>query len=144
MKKIKKSIKKKFELKRMSGIALCVFSIFIVISVMNKLIFKQDDWLYTSLSWSLAYGIGLLVRPFVLDSKREQKDNVLYQVVTIVVVFMLSAFLMGVLFNVQRWFVYTWSITVPYGVAIVVGRDFYHEEEYEEDEENEYEGIKII
>lgn len=87
-----------------SGVA-----IFVVISVLNKLIFKEEDWLYrtlvTCIPWIVAKPI---IYYFVQDKKRKRGPLV---VSTAICVFIGSLFVLGVCLSLEEYWWKAFMIT---------------------------------
>lgn len=144
MKKVKiKSKNKKIKLNRMLKIFATSIIVFVEIGVWYKLLFKQNDWLYISLVWAVAYGLGLVIKRFVYSQEKAEITNRNLFIGGIVAVATISAFVSGIILDSTRWFAYLCSAAIPYVISILVGHDFYNPED-EQRENNTISEVKII
>lgn len=87
-----------------SGVA-----IFVVISVLNKLIFKEEDWLYRTLATCIPWIVAKpIIYYFVQDKKRKRGPLV---VSTAICVFIGSLFVLGVCLSLEEYWGKTFMIT---------------------------------
>ena len=87
-----------------SGVA-----IFVVISVLNKLIFKEEDWLYRTLATCIPWIVAKpIIYYFVQDKKRKRGPLV---VSTAICVFIGSLFVLGVCLSLEEYWWKAFMIT---------------------------------
>ncbi|MBQ8042621.1 MAG: hypothetical protein IJ272_00530 [Clostridia bacterium] len=87
-----------------SGVA-----IFVVISVLNKLIFKEEDWLYRTLATCIPWIVAKpIIYYFVQDKKRKRGPLV---VLTAICVFIGSLFVLGVCLSLEEYWWKAFTIT---------------------------------
>ena len=87
-----------------SGVA-----IFVVISVLNKLIFKEEDWLYRTLATCIPWIVAKpIIYYFVQDKKRKRGPIV---VSTAICVFIGSLFVLGVCLSLEEYWWKAFMIT---------------------------------
>jgi len=87
-----------------SGVA-----IFVVISVLNKLIFKEEDWLYRTLATCIPWIFAKpIVYYFLVDKKRKRWPLVIS---TAIYVFGVSLFILGVCLSVEGYWWNAFMIT---------------------------------
>lgn len=83
--------------------------IFVVISVLNKLIFKEEDWLYRTLATCIPWIFAkLTIYYFVIDKKRKRLPLV---VSTTICVFIGSLFVLGVCLSLEEYWWKAFMIT---------------------------------
>ena len=87
-----------------SGVA-----IFVVMSVLNKLIFKEEDWLYRTLATCIPWIVAKpIIYYFVQDKKRKRGPIV---VSTTICVFIGSLFILGVCLSLEEYWWKAFMIT---------------------------------
>lgn len=85
---------------------------FIIVSILNKLLFKSDDWLYRSLVTSVTWGVVIPIKYyFIIDKKYN-----LWAVITILMltVIILSLFVTGVCLSLPNYWLHTGYITYAF------------------------------
>ena len=105
-------------LKRLGKELLLSVILFIILAVMHKLFFLEEDWLYNSAMWCIFWTIGDFIANSFNETNSGIKDTILYNVILIFLVFFISAFIVGVLLNNSIWLkIVVNDITVPLGIS---------------------------
>lgn len=99
-------------------IIVCVIS-FIILAVINKLLFKEENWLYESACCAIVYSIGSYISPFLTSATEGIKSNIILRLGLIALLFFIVAFILGVLFNMTTWLEHTMFITFVFGFSII-------------------------
>lgn len=90
------------------GIEICVLS-FIFVSILNKLLFKEVDWLERSLATCIPYIFTIpIMYYYIVDKKRKRWPLVGS---TAICVFIGSIFLLGVCLSIDEYWLLTWRFT---------------------------------
>ncbi len=97
---------------------------FIIFSVMYKLFLYREDWLSFSIVWSISWTVGRFVTQSIAILEKGVWFNIITDVVIIVIVFILGAFIMGVLLNIAQWKDILASILVPLGSGLIITNVF--------------------
>ena len=97
---------------------------FIIFSVMYKLFLYREDWLSFSIVWSISWTVGRFVIQSIAILEKGVWFNIITDVVIIVIVFILGAFIMGVLLNIAQWKDILASVLVPFGSGLIITNVF--------------------
>ena len=97
---------------------------FIIFSVMYKLFLYREDWLSFSIVWSISWTVGRFVTQSIAILEKGVWFNIITDVVIIVIVFILGAFIMGVLLNIAQWKDILASTLVPFGLGLIITNVF--------------------
>ena len=98
--------------------------IFIIFSVMCKLFLYREDWLSFSIVWSISWTVGRFVAQSIAILEKGVWFNIITDVVIIVIVFILGAFIIGVLLNIAQWKDIFNSTLVPFGSGLIITNVF--------------------
>ena len=96
---------------------------FIISSVTYKLFLYREDWLSFSIAWSISLTVGRFVTQSIAILEKEGMVCIIIDVVIIVIVFILGAFIMGVLLNIAQWKDIFNSTLVPFGLGLIITND---------------------
>ena len=107
-------------LKRLGNVLLVSVIIFITLAVMYKLVMKDENWLYASAMWTIFWMIGSFIAESFNETNSGIKGTILYNVILIFLVFVISAFVVGVLLNKETWLTIVADITIPLGMSSLV------------------------
>lgn len=97
---------------------------FIIFSVMYKLFLYREDWLSFSIVWSISWAVGRFVTQSIATLEKGIWFNIMTDVVIIVTVFILGAFVMGVLLDIAQWKDILASTLVPFGLGLIITNIF--------------------
>ena len=99
-------------------------AIFMINSILNKLLFLMDDWLFCSLMQSTSWGLGYYIRT-EFNYKYSDTDfsyyleNVILKKASIILsVFIILTFSLGVVFNYSNWWEIEVHIIVPFAISV--------------------------
>lgn len=96
-----------------------VFTIgnFIIISILNKLLAKYDDWLYRSLVLAVPYVFAIPIKYYGIVDKRRKKWPVV--IFTTLFVGIITLFITGVCLPIEDYWWQTFYITFFFGWAMI-------------------------
>lgn len=97
---------------------------FIIFSVMYKLFLYREDWLSFSIVWSISWAVGRFVTQSIATLEKGIWFNIMTDVVIIVTVFILGAFVIGVLLDIAQWKDILASTLVPFGLGLIITNIF--------------------
>ena len=126
-------------LKRLSGYLFLAVMLTMALTVMHKLIFKSEEWLWLSVSWSVVYVSAIPCKSFVINETDDLFHRILSGAFATICVFLLTAFVIGVALNKSDWFKYTFDITAPFAFALALGHPLKESQSKIEDEKEEIE-----
>lgn len=107
-------------LKRLGNVLLVGVILFITLAVMHKLLMKDEDWLYASAMWTIFWMIGSFIAKSFNETNSGIKETIQYNVILIFLVFVVSAFVVGVLLDKSTWLKIVAEITIPFGMSLLV------------------------
>lgn len=93
--------------------------IFIILCVVHKLFNHREDWLFYSAIWAIPWAIGYFISKAQILKVKKIWKRIIYKLVIIFLVFILTAFVFGVLLNLQIWQYFVSSITISFGFSIL-------------------------
>lgn len=93
--------------------------IFIILCIVHKLFNHREDWLLYSTIWALPWAFGYFIANAKTLKAQKIFKRILYKLVTIFIIFILSAFVFGVLLDLQIWQYLVSSITISFGFSIL-------------------------
>lgn len=91
---------------------------FITLSVMFKLFMKIEEWLLASLIWSISWVLGSLMAKLILYINQNTRGIWIFHSALIALVFVLLAFVLGVILNYPDWAELVSYITFPFGISV--------------------------
>lgn len=94
--------------------------LFITLCVIHKLFIGKADWLSYSLVWSIAWTIGHFVSKTITTMEESIWKILGYDLIIIVVAFILLAFVLGVLCDMASWGETVSNIMVSFGMSMIV------------------------
>lgn len=97
---------------------------FIVYIVIFKLFLHREDWLSSSMVLSISVAIGYFVAQNIATLEKGIRFNIMIDVVIIVTVFILGAFVMSVLLDIAEWNAILANALVPFGVSLIATNTF--------------------
>ena len=107
------SILKKFGRAIISGICM-----FIIMSVMYKLFMNNEEWLMDSIIWSVTWFAGhFLARCFTEGGSNDADVRIMYNIGAIFVAFIITAFICGIILNMENWGPMVAKVMLPFGLA---------------------------
>lgn len=105
------------------NVALCVIY-FIILSVLNKLFLKQEDWLYNSIVTSIFLVIGRFIAKKIVINLETRKDKIIGIITCIVSMFLIVAFIIGVVLNIPTWGKIVLNIITPFAVGMFINTKY--------------------
>ena len=114
----KKSI---WVMERIGAYLILYVGLTILLTVIHKLIFNYEDWLWLSLSWSTVFVATLPFKKFIIKKKDNLSHKILNGTLASACVFFLIAFALGVVMNMSDWLKYTFDITAPFAFSLALG-----------------------
>lgn len=110
---------------------------FVVTSILYKLIFKEDDWLYRSLVLSITDAIAIPIKYYsIVDKKCKKRPTVISAILAVMII---TLFITGVCLSIVDYGWHTFRITFFFGWAMI----FIPIDE-ENDKKREYRKDKVI
>ena len=129
-------------LKRIFAHLFMMIAIIIALTVVYKLILKREEWLWLSVSWGIVYVIAISLKNIIINRTEDLLNKVLSGTLASACVFIIVAFVLGVIFNMSDWFKCTFDITVPFIMALALGTPLTLKKS--EDEEKDIETINVL
>lgn len=93
---------------------------FVVVSILYKLIFKEEDWLYKSLVLSVTDAIAIPIKYYLIVDKKYKKWPAVISITLAVVI--ITLFITGVCMSIEDYWRHTFMITFFFSWAIIFGR----------------------
>lgn len=119
--------------RRLICLGVCFVMLFMVLCVMHKLLLGNENWLYNSIIWSVNYIIALFLKP-VIHKEDDIVNKIISTTFIIFVLFIVLAFVVGVIFDINRWWKVTIDAVVPWLVALIMpSNSFYFEDDKKTD-----------
>ena len=94
--------------------------LFMVECVMYKLFLDRSNWLAHSAIWSTAWAVGHFVGKTMTNLEERLWKIVLFELLIVFLVFILLAFIFGVICNMASWLDLVSTITVSFGVSTII------------------------
>ena len=107
-------------LKRLGGILIAGIFMFVVFAVVQKLFMEAPNWLDISIFWSAFWFAGSLVSVLFCELNINSSIVTIYKIGVIAIVFVIVAFIAGVLIDTPNWKAVVGQAIIPFGISILV------------------------
>lgn len=107
-------------IKRIGEIIIVGVFMFIALAVMHKLFRHNEEWLYASLVWTISWMVASIIVKLFGELNIDSIKLSIFNIGIIAFIFIILAFLLGVVLDVLEWEKIVADIIVPFGMAIFV------------------------
>ena len=95
--------------------------IFMVMSIVGKLLVPREGWLLHSILWSISWGVGHFWGEFFATELNEGIGRILFiDIVFILIVLIVVTFIIGVVISLPIWKKIISETVAPFGIALVL------------------------